>query len=306
MKKLKIFTACLFLTATQLKAQIPNPGFENFNTCNVTANWSHFFLLGFTLDSLGNTVTDSIVYDGVNYVNSPTSDAHSGNWALSIRNAYNYTQNSMIAGKAVVFEDSSFCSAGYVTLLPMMPIPNHPAEFSFWYKYLPVNNDTAYAEAVLTDSLGYEIATAKKIITTQQTTYVQEVIPFNYQMAGEASFYSIRFSTSIPDEFPHQISLGTRLLIDDVNFAGNSSIPTLDDELFTTLFPNPAFQTFSIRSTQPFIYTSITIMDMHGNTLVVLNPQGTTFDCSGLNPGMYLVKIATTQGSFYKKLMVKN
>jgi hypothetical protein len=299
MRTKKIIAIALFIF-TYAYAQIPNAGFETNNSCGLSSNWSYLPLTVIIIDSLGPH-PDSVIYDGVDYYNYPVADVHSGNQAISIRNAYSYTYNEVYIGRADVFPDSAECSSFFAN---MLPINYNPVGFQFYYKYLPVNNDTASAIATLYDINGTEIAKATEFFIGTHSIYSQVNVPFNYSQTADATYYSIGFYNMITDGYPHQATLGTRLLVDDVSFTGNSSIGEQQTGVGLSLFPNPAIHSFAIKNTENIPVKNVALFDMHGSLIRVYTENEKTFDCSSLSPGLYQVKIETGEGSVVKKLLV--
>ena len=84
MKKL-IFLIILsmFLKNVETKAQIPNGDFEALLYDGTLSNWGNITLFAVIIDSAGNTIQDSLIFDGP--FCGVTTDAHSGNYALEMR-----------------------------------------------------------------------------------------------------------------------------------------------------------------------------------------------------------------------------
>ncbi|MBK7431217.1 MAG: hypothetical protein IPI62_09885 [Bacteroidetes bacterium] len=115
MKKL-IFLIILsmFLKNVETKAQIPNGDFEALLYDGTLSNWGNITLFAVIIDSAGNTIQDSLIFDGP--FCGVTTDAHSGNYALEMRNMFNYTTNETINGWASVDEDSTYSAWGHSNL----------------------------------------------------------------------------------------------------------------------------------------------------------------------------------------------
>lgn len=289
-----------FIFTSILHAQIPNSSFEDNNHCNLSAYWSYKPLQAFIIDSSGNTITDSIVWDGIDALNCPVSDAHTGSTAISLRNAYSYNTGDKYPGRSILFPDSSECTAFFFTLLP---ISYNPQEFSFFYKYAPINGDTAYAIAVLYDQFGTEVGRAEKWIMGIQNTYIQEVIPFNYSSSDSVALYSISFHNMIADGYPHQSTFGTRLTIDDVSFDGNMSVPTTNEEISIFPYPNPTQETVNIQTGINVTVSEVSVINMHGQSFSLPMKGLNKYDCSALSNGVYQLKIITDKGVTFRKLI---
>jgi len=114
MKNAKLLLLITFAFSTfKVQAQIiPNNSFEILNPDNTLSNWGNVYITSVWLDSLGNSFTDSVVIDNQYY--APTSDAHSGSTALELRNAWNFTTGTGIAGAVASDVGFSFQFMGVI------------------------------------------------------------------------------------------------------------------------------------------------------------------------------------------------
>ncbi|MBK6988970.1 MAG: hypothetical protein IPH33_12505 [Bacteroidetes bacterium] len=76
----------------ETKAQIPNGDFEALLYDGTLSNWGNITLFAVIIDSAGNTIQDSLIFDGP--FCGVTTDAHSGNYALEMRNMFNLQTNN--------------------------------------------------------------------------------------------------------------------------------------------------------------------------------------------------------------------
>lgn len=235
----------LSLKAPAIWAQsVYNAGFEYLNPDGSVQHWGNVYLMPFHLDSTGGSLVDSIVFDNQFY--APATDAHTGALALELRNAWNYTTNTGIAGAVAADDDPVFSAWGLSNLVPTYATsanPFVPLNFGFYYKFFPVNGDSAFAEIDLWDSSGNQLAKGEIIITGAAGSYTLIDAPINYSVAGLASFYSLsihNFYTAVPGS--RQPGFGTRLLVDDVGFnhAVTGGLNPVDDDSGFQMYPNPA------------------------------------------------------------------
>jgi hypothetical protein len=98
-------------------AQIPNSGFEQLNADGTVRNWGGVYLLPMYIDSSGNSFVDSIVFD--NYFYFHTNDAHWGNSAIEMRNAWDYTTNQGMAGGVSADTDTVYSAWGSFETFPI-------------------------------------------------------------------------------------------------------------------------------------------------------------------------------------------
>lgn len=258
MKKIIIILVLAFAIQAAPQAQVLNNDFEYLNSDGSLGYWGNVYLFAAIIDSSGSSFSDSIVFD--NYFYAPTTDANSGNTALELRNAWNYTQNVGIAGAVGSDEDSIFSAWGLSNLVPTnanSSYPFNPINFGFYYKFFPVNGDSAFAEIALWDSSGNQLAEGKIILSGITSDYTFIDAPLTYFSTGVAAYYSYsiyNFYTETP--YFRQPSLGTRLLVDDLefNFAPTPIHKTATATAQFDLFPNPASTHINIHSTEGQVY----------------------------------------------------
>ncbi|MEP7263806.1 MAG: T9SS type A sorting domain-containing protein [Bacteroidota bacterium] len=300
----KIFTIILFavccLKANNIKAQsVINNGFEYLNSDGTLKNWGNVYLTAMWFDTItGQFYSDSIVNDGAYYY-APTADAHSGTTALELRNSWNYTINAGIAGAVGLDDDSIFSSWGAGgTLIPTYATPFNPFSpfnFGFYYKYFPVNGDSAYASITLWDSTGNQLGEGIAIITTSSSVYTLISAPINYIMSGDVAFYSFfisNFYTADPGS--RQPGFGTRLLVDNIqfNFASTSVNEENNNNQFINIYPNPSQDYITINSgiiqTTPY-----KIRNMFGQLVMEgkLETPSETISLQNLDAGVYYIEM---------------
>ncbi len=238
MKKTFYFT--LFCSMLLLKASaqisIPNPSFDQFNTDGTIRNWGNVYIFSVGIDSSGNQTGDSIYLDFNYYF--PTQDAHSGEYAIELRNSYNYTTQRGKAGEIIADLDSVYTAWGSFETIP---VAQQPREFSFYYQYYPVNGDSGLAEVIVYDSLMEEIGRSTNILTALQSTYTYQSDVIDFSLDLDAAFVLIKFSTfytAAPEI--RTASLGTRLVIDDVALSTSTGFNLLNaDKNQVQVYPNP-------------------------------------------------------------------
>jgi hypothetical protein len=277
-------------------AQIPNSGFENLNTDGTLQHWGNLYISSVWFDSLGNSHADSIVYDNQYY--APSSDAHSGTYALELRNAWNFTTNVGIAGEVFLVVDSVFSAFSSQSISTL----NQPANFSFYYKFVQVNGDTAAAHLSLWDSTGNMIGEGLALITNPAANYTLITTPIIYTLPGTVAYFSLSFSnfySSTPGS--HQPGFGTRFLIDDISFDNAASINELSDAVQIRIYPNPAASEIqiSLNSNSSF---ETELFNTAGECLLKKQNQNRV-DVSEMPAGIYFVKVRQGKNYFSKKLV---
>lgn len=297
-KKLLIILVLIPLLRITAIAQVPNPGFETLLSNGYPANWGNVYIFSAWIDSNGVSHGDSILFDGWFY--QSTNDAHSGQYALELRNAYNVTQNYAIGGAAGADEDTLFTAWGITEQVPVYGVP---LDFKFYYKYFPVNGDTAYAFVSVTDSSGAIIGNAETFITGNTSAYTYSSTPITYIPGSTPAFMSIQFHTSQPGG---QTSYGTRLLIDDVEITSSTTVgekePSNKNRL--TIYPNPASEKISM-NVDGFRAEKIVIYDLQGKIVKQDNNNLTEIQISDLPRGAYFLEVSG-ENKIAKKLFIRN
>jgi hypothetical protein len=298
MKKLLLVFILGLVVQAAMTQSVPNSGFENLNSKGNISHWGIVKLFNFSLDSIGNRL-DSIVFDGPFY--APTSDAHTGSQAMEMRNAYDFKQNVSYTGGANLSNNDSDYSAFGTTLVQ---VQSHVTDFSFYYKYFPVNNDSAVASIEAFDSNGMQIGEARVILSGLVNTYSLAKTRINFTLPGTVAYVSIHFSTFYSQAYTvRQASFGTRLLVDDVVLSNTSDIDPVKVSR-VTLYPNPARDFISISSDEPIL--GIKVYDLCGREIEVKQPiNDSELDLQSLSPGDYLIAIITATAVLAKKIIVE-
>ena len=246
MKKLLplLFFALLF-SNKQVSAQIPNGNFETLNYDGTLSNWGNVYIMSVSIDSLGNTIMDSIVWDGPYY--SKTADANTGNFAMEMRNAYNYTTNHGIAGSVSADTDSVYTAWG---ALEFVSIQIQPTDFSFYYKYNSVADDSGIARLTVYDYMMNPAGNAEVIFSGISSVYTYTSVPITFTSPDPVAYYSLNFSTKFSlADIPTEPHLGTSLIIDDVQLSSTTGIGSNNlMESSYSLFPNPSKENLNISS----------------------------------------------------------
>lgn len=299
MKRFLLCTLLLAgLTGSSIQAQLFNPGFESINSEGNCSNWGNNYIFAVVIDSSGVSSGDSIVFDNQFY--APTTDAHSGLYALELRNAFNFTANEGIAGSVSADEDSVFTSWG---TFEQVAISGYPVEFGFFHKYFPANGDTGQAILLVFDAMGDEIGRAEILITGTVPVYTYLSAPVVYTMNAVPAAYTLNFSTAKVDVEP---SFGTRLLIDDVILdVSPTALPEYGLENSFSVFPNPANQSFTISYPEK-VNQAYTISDISGKVLgsYTMNGNSVMHDAAGLKSGLYFLTFTNNGIAEHKKIVI--
>ncbi|HNP47493.1 MAG TPA: T9SS type A sorting domain-containing protein [Bacteroidia bacterium] len=283
-------------------AQIPNGDFENLNSDGTISNWGNVYITQIVVDSSGNVVLDSIVADGPYY--QKTTDAYSGMYAMEMRNSYDFTLNTGRAGSVSSDADSVYSAWGS---LEFVNIQMQPTDFSFYYKYTSVGNDTGIASLIVYDTLGYQVGNATVLFTGSNSTYQYVSMPVQYTGTDPVAFYSLNFSTKFSAaDYPTSPNLGSRLTIDDVRMSGTTGIESsgLRENNFS-LYPNPARNLININSKYQG-EVNFKIFDAFGKVVAsgILSQGIQTISVSSFDAGIYSMDLNCTGKSVQSRFVV--
>jgi hypothetical protein len=255
-----------------------------------------------SIDTDGSSTMDSLVFN--HYFYFSTTDAHSGSRALEISNAYNYTRSECITGAAGADTDSVFTAYGSLDFLPATVAPG---TFNFYYKYLPLNNDSAIARMVVYDSFMSELGKAELILSGTHAAYTLATAPVVMSAAGNVGFISVFFSNSTNG---HPPTFGTRLVIDDINLlpAGIGDASAGAQQLLCYPSANGEAQLIALTHNTQSITAHLCLCDINGRQLmqrsVTLNgTEPVSIDVNNYPSGIYMVKLVGTTGVYTTKFI---
>ncbi len=294
---ISLLSVCLFANA-----QFNNGGFEDLNSQAMPQYWQgdlHIFAI--TVDSNGVFQVDSVVYDaGSDYALS--TDAHSGQYAIELRNAYNYTQDEALVGRVHANSDTTNYQ-GFP--LVTVPVTQRPASIGFWAKYAPLADDSAQVTVTVLDEAESTIGTGLLTIGGTVSQYTAFDVPVIYSTEDVAAFIQLTFANAT---FGGTASFGTRLLIDDVSvtFTPDAVNEAVLPASSLSVFPVPADAQCTVRPKDGAQVLSIAVLCADGRIAATPAQMGDIFDTSALAAGSYVLSIRTTTGFAKARLMVNH
>lgn len=291
------------LPAGEARAQITNGGFEDLNSSSLPRYWQgDLHLLAITIDSNGVYHVDSVVYDGgTDYALS--TDAHSGQYAMELRNGYNYTQQGGIVGRMHASADTtSYQGFPIVTV----PVTQRPLSVGFWAKYAPLATDSAEVIVVVLDGTETTIGTGLLTIGQAVTQYTAFEVPIVYTSEATAMFMQLTFSNARYEG--GTVTLGTRFLIDDVNvtFAPDGVSEQPSSEQRVEVFPLPSDATCTVRPLDGSRVLAASLIDAQGRAVGSPVLTNNTFDTSALRSGSYVLNMRTNSGAAKARVLVNH
>jgi len=285
MKNLIVLILSFLVLQAMAQTQIPEAGFNNWspNSMNTyfepTGGW--WATLN-ALESLGGPVTVS-----------PTTDVHTGEYAALLETKL--WGEFLISGLLV---SGSFGGTEPV-IEEGQPFTDKPSKFKGWYKYSPVNGDSAGMAAILTrynteTDQTDTLAEAIQAITEAATEYSQFEIDFDYYITGvNPDTITIVFSSS-GDAANFQGEVGSTLWIDDLLLEYSTGLyESLAPEFTINLYPSPTdgqlFMEFNTSHPEELICY---IYSMDGRFIQSFTPSGKkhNIDVSSWQHGRYILQ----------------
>ena len=295
---------CLF--SINISAQnIPNGGFEIWDTngaADYPVNWLFMNSPVCTPTMLPATQTD---------------DSYEGNWAVKL------VSHTCIGMPGTNLE-MGFIYTGNLGGSSInnysIPFNERPDNLSFFYKFYPEGNDSAFVllmlvkydtvELEITDTVAYSTG----YIFNEVDEYTEFTLPITYFSENTPDYMYLIFTTSktlgpntIPISFPGEYAnLGTTLIIDNVSAEGGTlGIDSKANlESIIKLFPNPVNDEFIIEKPNSVQVDRIVLYNNLGIEINHFNSEQSTFNVSGLKPGLYFLELHTNKGVILKKIVI--
>lgn len=299
----------LFTTLSSL-AQVVNGNFEIVKPNFLPSNWGMNFTQAVTFNPItGQSTSNNILFtSSIPSMVYASSEAHTGQYAMEISNAFNQTQNSVIPGEAIVFNDATQDTPGWNPGIPVNPTAIIE-RLGFYYKFLAAGNDIAQAKMILFDANGIEIGRTTVDIhgTDNQYHYIYSYIyhPYNIQPAS----MQISFTMAKPGSTP---TFGSRLIIDNV-ITNHQSLSLIENPIndFFRVYPTLVDSEINVVPTSQTEGTiDYKIINAQGRIVkqnTVANPSGYIYsmDVTNLSSGVYFLEIAANSEKIIKKFIKK-
>lgn len=309
MKKNYLFSLVILLVAPFFaQAQVVNGDFENIKDNFLPKNWGMTFLQQIGIDiETGETFGDQIQFTWcVPSMVYASFEPKSGQYAMEISNAYNVTQDKVIPGMAMIFEDSEQDSPGWNPGIPVEPTSSI-LMLGFDYKFFPAGDDIAQATLHLTDENGEEMGIASVDISGFHGEYEYVYSPIAITHPGTPAFMYISFNMAKEGSTP---VFGSRLIVDNVivNFS-------------TLIVPENQDQKLKVYPTLADNEINVIPNGLSGNvSYKIINSQGKiikenkvsqdssyvyTMNISDLSSGIYFLNIQDGTTNSTKKFIKK-
>lgn len=219
-----ICTSALFLSSNSVRAQLADPGFENWDSVE-NSSFTNYLPAGW-----GDFINQTANMEGKPWAVTRSTDAHSGSYAIQLKN---------VALSAPMAATLMTRSGNPEEFNNKIPVNSRHTRLEGYYKYSSPANDTFHITVIMMkdqDFIGFADYTQSK----KADDYTKFSIPIMYTSAAGI----------IPDSATILITAGsiesfvegTTLLLDDVNFNLSSGLQRTNTELRAemSIWPNPA------------------------------------------------------------------
>jgi hypothetical protein len=281
MKKL-LYTMMAAFSATSLFAQLPNGGFEQWDSSTVVNGQKIYNPVNWLTNNADMAGLGQLQPTGI------TTDAHSGNYAVKITSGID--DQGMQAGMLV---SGNTYSGAYdqSNVGEKFKLTGRIASFEGYYKY----------DAQESDSFRIVLAFYRKGVYFGRAYYqggqTANYTKFNLQL--------INFSGPAPDSAKFiiyasysNLSSGSKLYLDDMNVGYTTGINDINGVLpQISIYPNPANDVIKVEGISE-VNVQYTIADLKGAIVATGKlPDERTLDISKLNQGMYFLQLIDETGN---------
>jgi len=307
----------LLASQPALAQSIPNNGFETWATPNGAVEAPATWLTTDLILAFFNNIPANNYYDTGTV--TKTTDAHGGSYAAQLNTLSIPTQNgSVLLPGVLVLGAKPGPITNTVVGLPNggSPYAARPTQLQFYYKLTGTAADSASALVYLTQTP--KAGAAPTIVGAgfsylQPTTggYAAVTLPIQYSSGVTPDSVHVQFSSGDAAT----ITAGTTLRVDDLALSGTALAARADAGLQAqlTVAPNPSpAGRFVISSpAQPALAGApLMVLDALGRVVVRQAAQATptgerALDLSGLQPGLYLLRLDSKQGTLVRQLVVQ-
>ncbi len=303
-----LFSAIIAINVINAQQQVHNPGFEEWEDVGLgleePVNWSSIK----TSDNFTNNIAAPIVW-------SRSSDAHSGNYSLSL-----FTVGSLVVANGTITNgrihsqlpaNLSYAYTDVDSVQWHGVLTDRPDSIAGWYKCNPATGDfgtvkfllhTGYAQLPGNESDNIAIA-SYELPGEEITQWTRFSAPFIYSSDDNPEY----FLSVLTSGNALQTVIGSTALYDDLEFIYNgSSVDELSENKFNAIVINQQIQ-FVINDNSNKEY-EIMLVDINGRTVLknkFTARENNTFNISDLQPGIYIAVANNSQKTFTKKVLIK-
>lgn len=275
---LALTTGVLFANAQQVQ----NPGFENWVSSNVPANWGSY---GQMIAAATGTNPNTEI---------KTTTAHSGSFAALLQN-----QNVAIAGSNVpggVNTGTVTLNGSGVPIYGFQAYTSTPVSYDFWYQFNAIGGDTAGTDVTISHwntSLNKRdtLARGGAYIIGATTGYTHMTVPISWIITGVTpDSIQLQFTSSLKKVGgTNQPPTGGMMYLDDVNMNLLTGVQTFMAEGTFATYPNPASNVVTIAATSNKAKNAL-VYDVSGQLVstYTLTDKHTSIDVTQYENGLYI------------------
>lgn len=282
MKKL-IYILTLGLSSFNLWAQIPNAGFESWDSLSVVNNIRIYNPVDWNSSNI-----ERVNFNGTQTVQL-TTDAHTGNFAVKLISAIDDNQE-----QATYLASGNFLGNG----------PNDPVDDKFplngringfegYYKYVPHIEDTFRVFLALYRD-GQYLGQSYMELGVPTNTYTK----FWWPVVYPATITPPDSAKFIIEPSIFNDSEGSVLFLDDLNitYGFTTGLDGLSSEPSIQLYPNPAKEQITLFGYDPRYHYVFAITSMDGKQVRKDQLTNESVDISSLENGLYVLTLVDENG----------
>lgn len=237
-----------------------------------------------------------------------TSDAYAGSSAIRIENVENYDFDSDVVDTTGFILSRSFFSEN-----PTIGLDIAPELISGWYKYEPVENDSATIYLSFTKynpiTEESEVVAEFGFLLGESATYIPFTFPLNFGEIPDSVDIGIT-SGNVDNDY---VPLGSVLYLDELSFdfLEGTKLPIFSDAL--EVYPNPASEFIMIKIDEKIGHPkSIQLTDVMGRVIQFSDIENLTvgsnllqIDVKNYPTGMYYYNVEMEDSVYTGKVMVQ-
>ncbi len=296
MKKILLLIGGLSLFLSSIKAQIPNGGFENWDTTNLFI-YKHIYPVGW--------MSNNLYWQSVNKQNAvvPSTDAHSGNYSMKMT-VLNDTSSSKQGASCGTFEGDLLMGEAN----GKFAIKNKPAGIEFWHKFTSPKKESFLLFVNLYNGEN-QVGSAMIYSEENSATWskLASVIDYSSNETPDSASISIMVGYS---DTP---TVGTVFMIDDLAFTTTTAINESSIENGLNIYPNPSSGDINITlPNAPSNDIQLSLKDISGRTIktfsdeeLILSQDLIKLKINSYDPGIYLLEMKSNTKVFSKRIILQ-
>jgi hypothetical protein len=296
MKKILLLIGGLSLFLSSIKAQIPNGGFENWDTTNLFI-YKHIYPIGW--------MSNNLYWQSVNKQNAvvPSTDAHSGNYSMKMT-VLNDTSEYKQGASCGTFEGDLLMGEAN----GKFAINSKPAGIEFWHKFTSPKKESFLLFVNLYNGEN-QVGSAMIYSEENSTSWSKLASVIDYSSNETPDSASI----SIMVGFSDTPTVGTVFKIDDLSFTTTTAINEVSIENGLNVYPNPSQGEINITlNDAPSKDLLLSLKDISGRTIKTFSNEELVFSqneiklkINSYEPGIYLLEMKSNTKILSKRIILQ-